>query len=88
MTRSLKLLAAAFACVALSNVSTGALAQSWPAKPITIVAPFGPGSGTDIVSRLYWYASGSRSARMRAKSTRCRMESVLRHSSVGTRIFK
>ncbi len=53
MTRSLKLLAAAFACAALSNVSTGALAQSWPAKPITIVAPFGPGSGTDIVSRLY-----------------------------------
>jgi tripartite-type tricarboxylate transporter receptor subunit TctC len=29
-----------------------ARAQSWPSRPITIIVPFGPGSGTDIVSRI------------------------------------
>jgi tripartite-type tricarboxylate transporter receptor subunit TctC len=30
-----------------------AQAQAWPSKAIVIVAPFGTGSGTDVVSRLY-----------------------------------
>jgi tripartite-type tricarboxylate transporter receptor subunit TctC len=29
-----------------------ARAQTWPSRPITIIVPFGPGSGTDIVSRI------------------------------------
>src|SRR5271166_4346901 len=27
-------------------------AQSYPSRPITIIVPFGPGSGTDIVTRI------------------------------------
>jgi tripartite-type tricarboxylate transporter receptor subunit TctC len=29
-----------------------AAAQDWPTKPITLVIPFGPGSGTDLVARI------------------------------------
>lgn len=50
MTRLTPLLAAALAGAMLAPFAT---AQTWPAKPITIIAPFGPGSGTDVVSRLY-----------------------------------
>lgn len=34
------------------GVSTNAAAQSYPAKPITIVVPYPPGGPTDIVARL------------------------------------
>lgn len=51
MNRLTRVLAVAFVGAALSPL---ALAQApWPAKAITIIAPFGPGSGTDVVSRLY-----------------------------------
>ena len=28
-----------------------AMAQSWPAKPVRVIVPWGPGGGTDIVAR-------------------------------------
>jgi tripartite-type tricarboxylate transporter receptor subunit TctC len=41
-------------CVSLADVH----AQSWPAKPITWVVPFGAGGGADVVSRIIAQALG------------------------------
>jgi tripartite-type tricarboxylate transporter receptor subunit TctC len=49
MTALFRLLAAGLLGLAATNA---ALTQPYPTKPITIVVPFGPGSGTDTVSRL------------------------------------
>jgi tripartite-type tricarboxylate transporter receptor subunit TctC len=38
------------ACAALYSLS--ASAQGYPNKPITILVPFGPGSGTDVITRI------------------------------------
>lgn len=46
----MKLMSLAIACVATVTV-TAATAQDFPARPITIVVPFGPGSGTDVGTR-------------------------------------
>jgi tripartite-type tricarboxylate transporter receptor subunit TctC len=38
------------ACIALWGLA--AQAETYPSRPITLIVPFGPGSGTDVVSRL------------------------------------
>ncbi len=45
-------LASAFAAVS-SPLSTGAMAQAWPAKSIRMIVPLAPGATADIVARLF-----------------------------------
>jgi tripartite-type tricarboxylate transporter receptor subunit TctC len=44
--------AAALAILALSQSSTPAQAQSWPARAVTMVVPFAAGGGTDVLGRI------------------------------------
>ena len=46
----LKSIAAALAAVCL--LATGAAAQQWPAKAITLIVPFAPGGGIDASARV------------------------------------
>lgn len=48
-----RLLAPLAVCLSASfALAVPAGAQTWPAKPITIVVPFAPGSGTDSITRI------------------------------------
>jgi tripartite-type tricarboxylate transporter receptor subunit TctC len=42
----------AFALMGMLAAATPAAAQEWPAKPVKIMVPFGPGSTPDVVARL------------------------------------
>jgi tripartite-type tricarboxylate transporter receptor subunit TctC len=39
------------AVLALGLAATGALAQAWPSKPVTMIVPFPPGGSTDMIAR-------------------------------------
>ena len=47
-----RLLQLAAGAAALPALARSASAQGYPSKPITIIVPFGPGSGSDTVSRV------------------------------------
>jgi tripartite-type tricarboxylate transporter receptor subunit TctC len=39
------------AALVLGLAATGALAQAWPSKPVTMIVPFPPGGSTDMIAR-------------------------------------
>ena len=52
ISRLFVIAAASLAAATLAGTSTAAFAQSYPAKPITLIIPFPPGGSTDIVGRI------------------------------------
>jgi tripartite-type tricarboxylate transporter receptor subunit TctC len=46
------LVAGALAAVALATFSLSASADTWPARPITLIVPWGAGGGTDATARI------------------------------------
>ncbi len=50
----------AFAALTLALATQPVRAQDWPAQPIHMIVPFGPGGGSDIVGRILAQAIGER----------------------------
>jgi tripartite-type tricarboxylate transporter receptor subunit TctC len=61
MKRIMSLVAAALALMSIGMLSTApASAQNWPTQRVTIVVPFGAGSVTDILARIFAEDMGRR----------------------------
>src|ERR1700676_1809807 len=43
---------AGFAAAGPLAAGVAAAAETYPSRPITVIVPFGPGSGTDVIARI------------------------------------
>jgi len=39
--------------LATLSAPTAVIAQQWPSRPVKVIVPLGPGSGTDVIARLF-----------------------------------